>query len=117
MNNDKNTPEQNNDGGTVITVTGGKVPDDETENIGIAGLEFEPSLPDPLRYTGANFRTLGDNDFIPQHAWKSKNKDNAFEFEATKNFYGSLKLSKENMANDETGDNTANSPDVSVPRY
>lgn len=52
------------------------------------GLELDSSLPDPLRYSGANF--IGLDDIIPATEWKSSNKDDAFKFDLKKRLDGAL---------------------------
>lgn len=64
----------------------------DTQSFEKVGLRFDP-LPDPLRYTGASFRSI--EDFVPENAWKSTNKNDKSKFEVTRNFDGSQQTLQE----------------------
>jgi len=76
-----------NEDDTTASVNPIKDETQDTESRENVGLRFDPSLPDPLRYTGASFRSIAN--LVPEDAWKSTNKDDKFKFDVTRNFDGS----------------------------
>eukprot|EP00537_Pseudo-nitzschia_pungens_P014816 CAMPEP_0172402890 /NCGR_PEP_ID=MMETSP1061-20121228/56581_1 /TAXON_ID=37318 /ORGANISM="Pseudo-nitzschia pungens, Strain cf. pungens" /LENGTH=969 /DNA_ID=CAMNT_0013137055 /DNA_START=76 /DNA_END=2985 /DNA_ORIENTATION=- len=97
--------------GEVISTSGmeKEVQEEVLEN---PGLKIDPSLPDPLRYTGASFIPI--KDLVPENAWKSTNKDDSFQFDPTSKFDGSLeKTSSEDSEEEPTSSFVINAESTS----